>query len=214
MKIGILGGTGNLGRGLAVRWARAGHEVVVGSRQLDKAEREVAKMSKRLLEHGHDPTALKAANNPAAAQDGKVVILSAPVEAHGELLGSVSHLLKGKILVDCSVDLNLEERGSSGTALRVQDMVGDRVAVVAGFHTVAASKLADLSQPTVGDVLLAGDATAAKETVARLAEDLGLRSFDAGPLGHAATLERLTALLIFLNRRYRRRGIGIQLTGI
>jgi NADPH-dependent F420 reductase len=207
--IAILGGTGDLGTGLARRWAKAGHKVVIGSRTSDKAEAAAAD----LKDFG-----VEGLENSAAAAKADIVAITVPYANQIVTLEACKAGLKGKILIDATVPLmppkvgtvQLPEGGSAAVAAQV--MLGDGVIVVSAFQNVAAAKLqSDVDLEC--DVLVAGDKVAARQTVIDLAEDAGMRGWHAGPLANSAAAESLTSLIIQINRRYGIDGAGIRITG-
>lgn len=198
--IAILGGTGDLGTGLALRWARAGHRIVIGSRTADKAEEAVAKLRASI------PTAdVRAMNNVDAAAAGTVVALTVPAAHQLATLDSVREQLQGKLLIDVTVPLvppkvgtvQLPPEGSAGK--RAQNLLGEGVDVVSAFQNVAAHLL---QQEVVieCDVLVCGNKKAARERVVALAADAGMRAWHAGPIENSAAAEALTSVLIQINR--------------
>lgn len=211
--IALLGGTGDLGTGLALRWARAGHAIVIGSRTADKAEEAVAKLRERLP--GAD---LRAMNNVDAAAAGSVVALTVPAAHQLATLDSVRAQLQGKLLIDVTVPLvppkvgtvQLPPEGSAGK--RAQLLLGEGVDVVSAFQNVAAHLL----QQDVAiecDVLVCGNRKAARERVIALAADAGMRAWHAGPIENAAATEALTSVLIQINRGGVLQHAGIRIIG-
>lgn len=215
MRIGILGGTGKEGSGLGLRWAHAGHEVVIGSREREKAERVATQLNALL---GRD--AITGLENLEAARQGEVVVLTVPYAAHLATLEGVRQALPGKVLVEATVPLDpaaarrvkLPPAGSA--AMESQQFLGPDVRVVAAFHNVSAEHLKELGHPIDCDVLVCGDDRAAKEIVIGLAHDAGMRAFDAGPLVNAAVPEGLTSVLININVRFKIKNAGIRITGV
>jgi NADPH-dependent F420 reductase len=212
MLIGILGGTGNEGRALAQRLARAGHSLVLGSRDEERA-RAVAN---ELASSGD----IAGASNRAAAERGEVVILAVPFAGHRALLEELRDALQGKIVVDTVVPLDFKarhpyappEQGSA--AEEAQAVLGPGARVVAGLHQIAAHELALLDHAIEADGLICGDDAAAKAEVAELVRALGVRAIDAGGLRNAPILEALTPLLIDINRRNKVKAAGIRITGL
>lgn len=213
--IAILGGTGNEGPGLALRWARAGHKIIIGSRQLEKAKRVANELNIRL---GVD--SIQGMENHAAAEACEVAVLTVPYSAQNTLLGSLQSVLQGKILINTTVALNppkvarvyIPPEGSATE--QAQALLGEKVKVVAAFQNVAADRLSDLEKPVECDVLVCGDDRPAKRLAIRLARDIGTRGIDAGPLVNARAVEALTSILIGINIRYKIHGAGIQITGL
>ena len=217
--IPIIGGTGALGYGLALRWARAGHAVVIGSRSEERA----AETARKLSELAPDAEIEGLANDQAAKQ-GSVVFLTVPFRAQSENLNNLREVLEpGQLLVDCTVPLAAAVSGKATRSLGVwqgsaaqqaQEMVPEGVTVVAALHTVSAPSLADTGANLDEDVLLCGDRKADKTKVARLIDAIpGLRCVNAGPLEMARIVEQLTPMLISINARYKTHA-GIRINGL
>jgi len=217
--IPIIGGTGALGYGLALRWARAGHAIVIGSRSADRAAEAARKLSEAVPD-----AEIEGMTNEAAAKQGPIVLLTVPFRAQSENLNNLREALEpGQILVDCTVPLAAAVSGKATRSLGVwqgsaaqqaQEMAPDGVTVVAGLHTVGAPALTDTSSDLDEDVLLCGDRKADKAAVARLIEVIpGLRAVNAGPLETARIVEQLTPLLISINARYKAHA-GIRISGL
>ena len=212
-KIAILGGTGDLGTGLAIRWAKAGHEIIIGSRTLAKAENAVANLHKISPE-----TPAQAMVNADAAQAGTLVVLTVPAEHQISTLDTVKSGLAGKILIDVTVPLvpprvgtvQLPQEGSAGK--RAQDFLGDDVRVVTAFQNVAAHLLQTDVQIEC-DVLVCGNKRAARTRVIELATQAGMRAWHAGPIENSAAAESLTSALIQINRRHDISHSGIKIVG-
>ena len=217
--IPIIGGTGALGYGLALRWARAGHPVVIGSRSEERA----AEAARKLSELAPDAE-IEGLPNELAAKQGPVVFLTVPFRAQSENLNNLRESLEpGQLLVDCTVPLAAAVSGKATRSLGVwqgsaaqqaQEMVPEGVTVVAALHTVSAPTLADTGADLDEDVLLCGDRKSDKAKVARLIEAIpGLRAVNAGPLEMARIVEQLTPMLISINARYKTHA-GIRISGL
>jgi len=217
--IPIIGGTGALGYGLALRWARAGRAVVIGSRSTERA----AEAARKLSELAPDAE-IEGLRNDLAAKQGPVVFLTVPFRAQSENLNNLREPLEpGQLLVDCTVPLAAAVGGKATRSLGVwqgsaaqqaQEMVPEGVAVVAALHTVSAPTLADGGAELAEDVLLCGDRKADKARVAALIEEIaGLRAVNAGALEMARIVEQLTPLLISINARYKTHA-GIRIGGL
>jgi hypothetical protein len=217
--IPIIGGTGALGAGLALRWARAGVPVAIGSRSLERAAQAAGRV--RDAVPGAEVEALQ---NEEAAGRGEIVFLTVPFRAQSENLNNLRGALRpGQILVDCTVPLAAAVSGKATRSLGVwqgsaaqqaQEMVPGGVTVVAALHTVSAPALADLDAELGEDVLVCGERRADKARVAELIEKIpGLRAVNAGALEMARIVEQLTPLLISVNSRYKTHA-GIRLTGL
>lgn len=215
--IAILGGTGNLGTGLARRWAQAGYRVIIGSRTQDKAEQAVAELKALMAERGVDGIAVEAMDNQAAAEAADIAALTVPFAHQRSTLESLKAALQGKILIDVTVPLvppkvarvQLPEEGSAGQI--AQQILGENVDVVSAFQNVAAVHLQEGSELDC-DVLVCGDNKEARARVIELVEAAGLRGFHAGSIANAAAVEAMTSLLIFINKQYKCHA-GIKLTG-
>jgi NADPH-dependent F420 reductase len=214
MQVAIVGGTGKEGRGMALRWARAGHEVLVGSRDAARAEQSAAELSALAGKP------IRGGDNASVVAQAAVTVLSVPYSAHRETLLGLRDALAGKILIDITVPLkppdvrrvNLPD--GRAAALEAQALLGAQTTVVAAFHHVSAVHLADLEHAIECDVLVCSDDPAATARGIELAEGLGTRGLDAGALGNAVALESLTPVLLQLNRKYKSAGTGIRFTGL
>ncbi len=215
--LAILGGTGDLGTGLARRWAQAGYRVIIGSRTQEKAEAAVADLHEVMAERGVAEVSVEAMENLAAAQAADIVTLTVPFAHQVSTLEHVSSALQGKILVDVTVPLvppkvgrvQLPEGGSAGQI--AQDLLGESVQVVSAFQNVAAHHLQE-GHGIECDVLVTGDSKDARGEVITLVEAAGMRGFHAGPIANAAAAEALTSVLITINRQYKCHA-GISITG-
>lgn len=214
--IGVLGGTGQEGSGLALRWAMRGHDVIIGSRSAEKAGAAAQELTKLLA--GRD--SVRGGSLRDAAEAASIVVLAVPYSAQAATAEAVRDLLPGKILIDVTVPLvppkvdrvQLPEGGSA--ALALQRRLGESVKVVSAFQNVSAMHLKDLAHEVECDVLVCGDDPASRETVIDLARDAGLRAWHAGPLANSAAAEALTSVLIAINKRYKIAGAGIRITGM
>jgi 8-hydroxy-5-deazaflavin:NADPH oxidoreductase len=218
--IGVLGGTGPQGSGLALRWAVAGLRVVIGSREAARAEKLARELAQRAgLDAGAE--ALSGTDNAGCAQRADIVMVTVPWEGHDALLMSLREALAGKIVIDCVNPLGFDQRGpyplqvaEGSAAQRAAALLPDSQ-VIAAFHHVSAVLLADLSVTEVDcDVLVLGDDRAAVDQVRALADTIpGVRGVYGGRLRNAGQVEALTANLIAVNRRYRTHA-GIRVTGL
>lgn len=215
MIISILGGTGEQGPGMAMRWARAGLDVIIGSRQKEKAE-QVAEE----LNHELGQPLLRGMANPEAAAAADVVALTVPFSAHQSTLAAVREQLQGKVLIDVCVPLDptnprkMAMPAAGSATEEAQEMLGENVKVVAAFQNVSAHELRHLDHPVDCDVLVCGNDREARQTVMELVEKMGLQPVDAGLAYNARVAESLTALLIGLNIRNKVKGSGIRITGL
>jgi 8-hydroxy-5-deazaflavin:NADPH oxidoreductase len=218
--IAIVGGTGAEGGGLALRFARAGARVRIGSRVAEKAEeaaRRIAAAAGAGEVTGH--------GNAEAAAEAGIVVLSVPLAAQVGILKSIRNSLHpGAILVDATVPLENAIGGRVSRTVTLWDgsaaqqaarLVPEGVHVVAAYHGLSAEALAHLDQPVDSDTLICGDSAEAKTAVRELTQMIpGVRAIDAGPLENARLLESAAALLISLNLRHKVKGSGIRITGL
>jgi NADPH-dependent F420 reductase len=213
--IAVLGGTGQEGSGLALRWAHAGHRVMIGSRSRERADEAAAAINARI---GAERAA--GADNLAAAECAVIVVLTVPYAAQLATLEAVKPALTGKILIDVTVPLvpprvgrvQLPEGGSA--AVKAQALLGESVRVVSAFQNVAAELLQELDRAIDCDVLVCGDDRGARAQAIALATEAGMRAFHAGPLANSAAAEALTSVLITINRQYKIAHSGIRITGL
>jgi hypothetical protein len=212
LTIGIFGGTGPEGRGLARRFALAGLKVILGSRSLERAEAATA---------GLGVDGVRGTGNAACARAADIVIVSIPWEGHRELLEALREELAGKIVVDCVNPIGFDERGAyalalaEGSAAQQAAAVLPESRVVAAFHHVSSVLLLDPEIEVVDtDVLVVGDDREATDLVQALAGCVpGMRGIYAGRLRNAHQIEALTANLISVNRRYRAHA-GLRITDV
>ena len=213
--IAIVGGTGRIGPGLALRWATAGYQVIIGSREARRAEAQAAEIAGELGE-GKAPGGM---TNPDAAAAADMVVVTVPFAAHDETLAAIRDAVQGKIVVDVTVPLVPPKVGQvqlppdGAASIAAARLLGADVRVVAAFQNIAAAHLRDRDHDIDCDVLVCGDDVAAREAVIALAEAAGLRGWHAGPLANAAAADALTSVLISINRFYRIEGAGIRITG-
>jgi 8-hydroxy-5-deazaflavin:NADPH oxidoreductase len=217
-RIPIIGGTGALGYGLALRWAQAGQPIVIGSREASRAQEAAERVRAEV-----DGADVEGLHNAEAATKGPIVFLTVPFRAQSETLTNLKEALaEGQLLVDCTVPTAAAVSGKAARTLGVwqgsaaqqaEEMVPDGVTVISALHTVSAKRLAD-GDPLDEDVLVCGDRKADKAQVARLIERIeGLRAVNAGALEMARIVETLTPMLISINTRYKARA-GIRITDL
>ena len=218
--VAVVGGTGAEGGGLALRFAKAGLRVLIGSRNLERAQgaaREIATRTGRDEVTGH--------TNPDAVSQAAIVILTVPLSAQIEILKSIrTSFASGAILVDATVPLEISIGGRFSRTVGLWDgsaaqqaarLAPAGVPVVAAFHGLSAEALANLDQPVDCDTLICGDQPEAKATVSQVAETIpGVRAIDVGPLDHARFLENAAALLIAVNLRHKVKHSGMRITGL
>ncbi|MCZ2145995.1 MAG: NADPH-dependent F420 reductase [Anaerolineales bacterium] len=213
--IGIIGGTGKEGKGLAYRWAKAGHKVLIGSRSEEKALAAAADLAALLPSEAR----VQGLGNLAAVQQCDIAVLTVPFAAHAETLLGLKEALQGKILIDVAVPLNppkvtrvsMPPEGSA--AQQAQSILGEGVQVVAAFQNISYEHLLKDEQVAC-DVLVCGTGKDARQTVINLARDAGLTAWDAGVIENAVVVEGLTSVLIGLNIQHKVGSAGIKITGI
>ncbi len=215
-KIAIIGGTGREGSGLGFRWALAGHEVLIGSRNVDKAIKAAEDLMPRF--EGKE-VRISAWTNEEAVEQCDIAVLTVPFNAHAATLEGLKEQLQGKILIDVCVPLvppkvtRVQMPPEGSAALQAKAILGPDVQVVDAFQTISFEHL--LSGEEIDcDVLVAGGNKEAREVVIGLAEDIGLKAWDAGVIENTVVLEGLTSILIGLNIKYKVPSAGIRLTGI
>jgi 8-hydroxy-5-deazaflavin:NADPH oxidoreductase len=212
LAIGVLGGTGDEGRGLARRLSMAGHRVIIGSRKAERAAAAAAELGGGLL---------SGAENRDAAATADVVIAAMPWEGHRDLLASLAEPLAGKVVIDCVNPIGFDSRGAyalsvpEGSAAEQAAAVLPDSTVVGAFHHVPAGLLLDPAADTVDmDVLVLGDNRAATDLVIAIAGEIpGMRGIYGGRLRNCGQVEALTANLVSINRRYSAHA-GIRITGV
>ncbi|MFL3655114.1 MAG: NADPH-dependent F420 reductase [Halioglobus sp.] len=216
--LAILGGTGDLGTGLARRWAQVGYEVIIGSRTQEKAEAAVADLREVMAERGVAEISVRAMENLAAAEAADIVTLTVPFSHQSSTLDLVKEALHDKILIDVTVPLvppkvarvQLPPQGSAGQI--AQELLGEEVYVVSAFQNVAAAHLQE-GRGLECDVLVTGNKKVARQAVITLIEAAGMRGFHAGMINNAAAAEALTSVLITINKQYGCHA-GIKISGL
>jgi NADPH-dependent F420 reductase len=215
LKIAVLGGTGKEGSGLALRWAAAGYDMTIGSRELEKAQRAAVELNASL---GKD-IVRGMTNRDAAAQAG-VVVMAVPYAAHAATLESVRDVVQGKIFVDVTVPLDpanvrrVKMPLAGSASVEAQQLLGESVRVVAAFQNISAEHLKSLGHEIECDVLVCGNDKDAKQQVIELAQAAHMQAWDAGPIENALVVEGLTSVLINLNIKHKVKAAGIRVTGI
>jgi NADPH-dependent F420 reductase len=213
--IAVVGGTGAEGSGLALRWASAGHEVVIGSRDAAKAQATAHELNVLL-----GKPALSGKSNSDAVALADIVVLTVPYASQLSTVEGLAGKLDGKILVDVTVPLvppkvsTVQLPPSDSAAVALQAKVGPTVKVVSAFQNISAHKLKNRDHKIPCDVLVCCDDKDARLVVIGLAQDAGLRGINAGPLANSTVAESLTSVLIWINRTYKIPDAGITITGI
>ncbi len=213
--IAVLGGTGKEGKGLAYRWAKAGYEVIIGSRKLEKAESAAEEVRARL----DSDASVRGKTNPDAAAEAEIVVLTVPYAAHRPTLESVKDALRGKILVDVTVPLvppkvtKAQMPPAGSAAQEAQELLGEEVAVVDAFQNISHELLWEGGEIDC-DVLVTGKGKKNRLKVIELVEAAGLRGWDAGPIENSMVVEGMTSVLIYINKQQKTHAAGIRLTGV
>lgn len=213
--IAIVGGTGKEGKGLAYCWAKAGHKIIIGSRQLEKAQTAVVEVRSLLGENA----VVNGMVNTEAVKLCEIAVLTVPFAAHRPMLEEIKGHLKNKILIDVTVPLvppkvtKVQMPPAGSAAQEAQEIVGEEVKVVAAFQNISYENL--LNQEEVDcDVLVCGGDKAARSIVLDLVQDAGLLGWDAGVIENAVVVEGMTSILIGINKKYGSQSAGIRITGI
>ncbi|MGH9463672.1 MAG: NADPH-dependent F420 reductase [Vicinamibacteria bacterium] len=212
MKIAILGGTGKEGQGLALRWAKGGAEVLIGSRERGKAERIASELTERL--GPSSARAFRGFDNREAAANAEIVVSTLPHQGHREILEGLRKELEGKILMVATVVWPPGSTDRPSAAEEAQTVLGDDARVVAAFQTVSALALQALDQEMHEDVLVCGDDRAACQEAIDCMRRGGLRGIKSGALKHARIVEAITALMLQINKSYGVKSAGIHITGL
>jgi NADPH-dependent F420 reductase len=219
--VGVLGGTGPQGRGLAVRLAAAGQRVLLGSRDADRAAEVAAEVAGRASAAGGIEASVTGGGNVDVAGAADLVIVAVPFAGHAATLAELAGPLAGKVVVDCVVPMGFDELGAyvldveeGSVAQQAAALLPDSH-VVGAFHHLSAALLEDLSRPTIdGDVMVVGDDRASMDTVQALAGRIpGMRGIYAGRLRNARQVEALTINLVSVNRRYKVHA-GVRVTDV
>ena len=217
LTLAFLGGTGDQGRGLARRFALAGHHVILGSRQAQRAHAAVEELRAIVP----DPALIDGATNDAAAAAADVIVVAVPWEGHEPLVRGLAHALVGKIVIDCVNPLGFDAQGAfaldvqEGSAAQQAALLLPDSTVVAAFHHVSAVLLLDPAVASIEtDVLVLGDERSATDLVQALVDRIdGMRGVYGGRLRNAGQVESLTANLVSINRRYKAHA-GLRVTDV
>lgn len=215
LTIAVLGGTGKEGKGLAYRWAKAGYQVLIGSRTPEKAADTAKDLNTRLGDQAY----IKGFSNPEAAQQADIVVLTVPYPAHRATLENLKDALQGKLLIDVTVPLvppkvaKVQMPPAGSAAQEAHEMLGKNVLVCAAFQNISHEHLLN-DEPIECDVLVTGTSPEAREEAIKLVEAAGLTGWDAGPLENSVVVEGLTSVLIGINKKYGATHAGIRITGV
>jgi NADPH-dependent F420 reductase len=212
--IGVIGGTGKEGKGLAFRWAKAGYQIMIGSRTLEKATAAADELNVLL-----GPGKVTGCENSYAAHHADLLVLTVPYAAHKDTLAGLKDALQGKILIDVTVPLvppkvtKVQMPPAGSAAQEAQEILGPDVQVVAAFQNISYEHLMH-DEAVACDVLVSGGNKAVRGVVLQLVKAAGLTGWDAGPIENSVVAEGLTSILIGLNKQFGVQSAGIQLTGI
>jgi 8-hydroxy-5-deazaflavin:NADPH oxidoreductase len=223
-RITIIGGTGDQGKGLALRWARAGFEIIIGSRDRERAKAASVETRAILNASGAGDVNLDGATNADAAATASIIVLTIPFAAHISTLKEIREMIQpGALIVDVTVPLEPAVGGKPTRVLGVwagsaaeqcRELAPEGVQVVSAFQNVSADALAELDRKVECDIIVCGDDKEAKQRVRPLVAAIpGCRYIDGGPLANSRTVEAMTALLIGFNIRYKTH-TGLRITGI
>src|SRR5216117_1302410 len=214
MNIAILGGTGKEGAGLAARWALAGHAIIIGSRDAERAKTKAAE-----LREATHKMAVAGESNAEAARQGTVIVIALPAQGLAATLPEVRDGCRGKVVISTVVPLTFggprlfTPPAAGSSAEEVQALLPE-AKVVAAFHHIAAHELAEAEHDIDSDLLMCGADVEAKTVVTKLGRSMGLRPVDVGPHSNAGLLEGITAVLATINRRYKVKSSGLKITGL
>ncbi len=215
LTIAVLGGTGKEGKGLAYRWAKAGYQVLIGSRSPERA----VTAASEIMELLEGSSSLVGTTNLEAAQQADIVVVTVPYSAHRETLESIKDVLKGKLLIDVTVPLvppkltKVQMPAAGSAAQEAKEILGDDVQVTAAFQSISHELLFD-EDDINSDVLVTGTSKQARDETLTLVEAAGLTGWDAGPIENSVVVEGLSSVLININKRYGSTHAGLRITGV
>jgi NADPH-dependent F420 reductase len=209
--VAIVGGTGNLGGALALRLGAPGVKIIIGSRDPEKAKQAVEALKPKLR-----AGEIIGATNRDAVKTADFVVIAVPYEGHAQMVSDLKGQLAGKVIIDTVVPLNKVKPfvPPAGSALQeAQQILGDEAPVIGALHNISAVDLGDVDSP-LGDVLVCGDNTEAKQKVIEIVQRIGATAYDGGPASYAYVIEGLTGVIIYLNRKYKSKHGSIKISGI
>jgi NADPH-dependent F420 reductase len=213
-KIAVLGGTGKEGKGLAYRWAKAGLDVVIGSRSLEKAQAAAGELNTKL-----NGSHVSASENPAAAKWCDLAVLTVPYTAQQGMLESIKDQVAGKILINVTVPLvppkitKVQMPAAGSAAQEAQNFLGEQTPVIAAFQNISYERLLN-DEEVDCDVIVCGTGKSNREIVIELVKKAGMTGWDGGVIENAVVVEGLTSILLGLNRQFAGKAAGIKITGI
>lgn len=215
LTIGIIGGTGKEGKGLAYRWAKAGYRILIGSRTPEKAQQTATELRQSLGINAQ----VEGMENREAAMRADVIVLTVPYAAHRETLQALKEMLRGKLLIDVTVPLvppkvtQVQMPPAGSAAQEAVEILGPEIEVCAAFQNISYEHLLTDKQIEC-DVLVTGTSKKARQEVLRLVKAAGLIGWDAGPIQNSMVVEGLTSILIYINKQYGSTHAGIRITGV
>lgn len=213
--IAIAGGTGKEGKGLAYRWAKAGYQIIIGSRQPEKAQSAASELNSILK----NIIPVKGMVNSEAVSEADLVVLTVPFSAHRDTLLLLKDVLQGKILIDVTVPLvppkvtRVQMPPAGSAAQEARDILGEGVKVCAAFQNISYEHLLNDEEINC-DVLVTGVDKESRAIVLKLVADAGMVGWDAGALENSVVVEGMTSILIGINKQYGVHDAGIQITGV
>ncbi len=214
LTVAVLGGTGKEGKGLAYRWAKAGYQVLIGSRMPEKAIAAASEIV-QLLEGSGSVVGM---SNLEAAQQANIVVLTIPYAAHRDTLETVKDALKGKILIDVTVPLvppkvsKVQMPPAGSAAQEAKQILGEGAEIASAFQNISHEHLLQ-DEDVECDVLVTGTSKEARNETLKLVAAAGLAGWDAGPIENSVVIEGLTSVLININKQYGSTHAGIKITG-
>jgi len=214
LTIAVLGGTGKEGKGLAYRWAKAGYQVLIGSRYSEKA----VTVASEIMELLEGESSVVGTTNQEAAGQANIAVVTVPYSGHRELLESVREALNGKLVIDTTVPLvppkvsKVQMPPAGSAAQEAKEILGENVEVVAAFQNVSYEYLLG-DEDIACDVLVTGSSKKARQEALTLVEAAGLVGWDAGPIENSVVVEGLASVLININKQYGSTHAGIKITG-
>ena len=215
LSIAVLGGTGKEGKGLAYRWAKAGYQILIGSRAPEKAEAAAAELLKLVGENAE----IVGMSNLEAARQAEIVVLTVPYIAHRDTLEMVKEAVAGKIVIDVTVPLvppkvtKVQMPPAGSAAQEAHEILGENVQVTSAFQNISHERL--LRDEEVGcDVLVTGTSKEARAETLKLVAAAGLTGWDAGPIENSVVVEGMTSVLIGINKQYGSTSAGIRIAGV
>jgi 8-hydroxy-5-deazaflavin:NADPH oxidoreductase len=215
MTLAILGGTGKEGKGLALRWAKAGYRILIGSRSSNKARITALE----LLDLLNGKALIEGTTNLEAAQQADIVVLTVPYAAHRTILTEIKDLIQGKMLVDVTVPLvppkvtKAQMPPDGSAAQEAYAILGEKVQVTSAFQNISYERLL-IEDQIESDVLVTGTSKEARSETLKLVFAAGLNGWDAGPIENSAVIEGITSVLININRQYGSTNAGIKIIGV